>query len=100
MVLLRARELGVSVFALMFYIGQHLTSSHYTHKGEFGITLIVTWTSEAKKIGNLCSGQDGQPSIDTCTCLYIDHNSRESKTGHQILKPRRIMEINVCMLYW
>lgn len=49
MVLLRARELGVSVFALRFYIGQHLTSSHYTHKGEFGITLIVTWTSEAKK---------------------------------------------------
>lgn len=48
MVLLRARELGVSVFALMLYIVQHLTSSHYTHKGEFGITLIVTWTSEAK----------------------------------------------------
>lgn len=49
MVLLRARELGVSVFALRFYIVQHLTSSHYTRKGEFGITLIVTWTSEAKQ---------------------------------------------------
>lgn len=98
MVLLRARELGVSVFALMLYIVQHLTSSHYTRKGEFGITLIVTWTSEAKNRKSMHWPR--WSSIDTCTCLYIDHNSRESKTGHQILKPRRIMEINVCMLYW